>query len=117
MGSGFCSLVFLYCEQKPLPPEPSLGDLPEGCVASVLGYLDPLDICRLVILNRTFGGASSADFVWESKLPANYDTLIQRVFVFFLFPPNLCMKEIYRRRMELPPGEWNSRYRLPVRRT
>ncbi|KAL6958851.1 hypothetical protein U1Q18_040196 [Sarracenia purpurea var. burkii] len=51
MGSGFCSLVFLYCAQKPLPPEPSLGDLREGCVAFVLGYLDPLDICRLVKLN------------------------------------------------------------------
>ncbi|KAL6961110.1 hypothetical protein U1Q18_048307 [Sarracenia purpurea var. burkii] len=37
MGCGFCSLVFLCCEQKSLPPEPSLGDLPEGCVASVLG--------------------------------------------------------------------------------
>ncbi|KAL6979634.1 hypothetical protein U1Q18_021289 [Sarracenia purpurea var. burkii] len=95
MGSGFCSLVFLYSAQKPLPPEPSLGDLPECCVASVLGYLDPPEICRLAKLNRTFRGASSADFVWESKLPANYDTLIQTVFDFF--PPNLCKKEIYKR--------------------
>lgn len=60
-------------------PEPGLGDLPESCVASVLVYLDPPQICRMAMLNRAFRGASSADFVWESKLPLNYEDVIDRV--------------------------------------
>ncbi|KZV42116.1 hypothetical protein F511_11110 [Dorcoceras hygrometricum] len=60
--------------------EPGLGDLPESCVASVLVYLDPPQICRLASLNRAFRGASYADFVWESKLPVNCDSVLQRVF-------------------------------------
>lgn len=58
-----------------------LGDLPESCVASVLMNLDPNDICRLAKLNKAFRGASSADFVWESKLPANYQQIVEKIFV------------------------------------
>jgi hypothetical protein len=57
-----------------------LGDLPESCVAFVLVYLDPPKICKLAMINMAFRGASSADFVWESKLPPNYDSVIGRVF-------------------------------------
>lgn len=95
MGSGFSFLISLYNFQKPPSPEPSLGDLPEGCVASILVYLDPPEICTLSRLNRAFRFASSADFVWESKLPPNYDFLIRRVFDDF--PSKLCMKDMYAR--------------------
>ncbi|CAL5432982.1 unnamed protein product [Camellia sinensis] len=95
MGSGFSFLISLYNFQKPPLPEPSLGDLPEGCVASILVYLDPPEICTLSRLNRAFRFASSADFVWESKLPPNYDFLIRRVFDDF--PSKLCMKDMYAR--------------------
>ncbi|XP_052211064.1 F-box protein PP2-A12-like [Diospyros lotus] len=92
MGSGLSSL---FTARNPPSPEPSLGDLPESCVASVVAYLDPPEICRLALLNRAFSGASSADFVWESKLPQNYHSVIQKVFD--RFPSNLCKKEIYAR--------------------
>uniref|UniRef100_A0A7C9A1D0 F-box domain-containing protein n=1 Tax=Opuntia streptacantha TaxID=393608 RepID=A0A7C9A1D0_OPUST len=57
-----------------------LGDMPESCIAAVLGHLDPPEICRLARLNRAFRGASSADFIWESKLPPNYCFLIHKLF-------------------------------------
>ncbi|KAJ8441549.1 hypothetical protein Cgig2_026350 [Carnegiea gigantea] len=57
-----------------------LGDMPESCIAAVLGHLDPPEICRLARLNRAFRGASSADFIWESKLPPNYTFLIHKLF-------------------------------------
>lgn len=60
--------------------KPGLGDLPESCVALIIESLDPPDICRLAKLNRAFRGASLADFVWESKLPSNYPTLIEKIF-------------------------------------
>ena len=53
-----------------------LGDLPENCVAEVLLRLDPLEICRMARLSRTFRGAASGDVVWESKLPRNYVRLL-----------------------------------------
>ncbi|KAL9266753.1 F-box protein PP2-A12-like protein [Drosera capensis] len=58
----------------------SLGELPESCVAMVLMNLEPTEICKLAGLNRAFRGAASADFVWEKKLPGNYQRLIERVF-------------------------------------
>lgn len=89
MGSAFS---FLISSTEPI--DPSLGDLPESCVASVLVYMDPPEICKLSMLNRAFRGASSADFVWESKLPLNYSSIIQRVQN---FPNNLCKRDIYAR--------------------
>ncbi|KAF8026583.1 hypothetical protein BT93_F3159 [Corymbia citriodora subsp. variegata] len=76
--------------------KPRLGDIPESCVASVLMYLDPPDICSLARLNRAFRGASSADFIWVSKLPENYEVIVEKV----LEEPkvlNLGKKEIYAR--------------------
>ncbi|OWM64186.1 F-box protein PP2-A13 [Punica granatum] len=76
--------------------KPRLGDIPESCVALVLVYLDPPEICNLARLNRAFHGASSADFIWESKLPPNYRAIIEQV----LDEPkllNLGKKDIYAR--------------------
>ncbi|KAK2989037.1 hypothetical protein RJ640_018826 [Escallonia rubra] len=96
MGSGFSFLVTHSAAMHPSPAsDPGLGDLPESCVAAVLGYLEPTEICKIAGLNRAFRGASSADFVWESKLPANYDSVIKRVFDDF--PEGLCKKDIYAR--------------------
>ncbi|XP_061337295.1 F-box protein PP2-A12-like [Gastrolobium bilobum] len=74
-------------------PTPTLGGLPESCVALILGYAEPPQICKLATLNRTFRAASCADFVWESKLPANYDVLVTKIFGDF--PINLGKRAIY----------------------
>jgi hypothetical protein len=57
-------------------PEIGLGDLPELCAAAVLVNLNPTEICQLAKLNRVFRGAASADFVWQAKLPDNYNYLM-----------------------------------------
>ncbi|XP_023917098.1 F-box protein PP2-A13 [Quercus suber] len=62
------------------PLQPRLGDIPESCIASVLMYLDPPEICKLARLNRAFRGASEADFIWELKLPTNYRYIMEKVF-------------------------------------
>jgi len=71
----------------------TLGELPESCVASIIGYMDPPQICQLATLNRAFRAASSADFVWESKLPKNYHLLLAKIF--HDFPINLGKRDIY----------------------
>lgn len=97
MGSAFSFLLPDGGACASAPASPGLGDLPESCVASVLVHLDPQQICQLAVLNRAFRGASSADFVWESKLPPNYSALIERVFEDKKFPVNLCKRDIYAR--------------------
>lgn len=74
------SCIAPYANGGNSPSKPRLGDIPESCVALVLMYLDPTDICQLATLNRAFHGASTADFVWESKLPSNYRFLIEKLF-------------------------------------
>lgn len=72
---------------------PGLGDIPEACVACVFLYLTPPEICNLARLNRAFRGAASSDPVWESKLPPNYQDLLE------LMPPeryqNLSKKDVF----------------------
>ncbi|KAJ8771517.1 hypothetical protein K2173_026694 [Erythroxylum novogranatense] len=72
-----------------------LDDVPENCVSSIYMYLDPPEICKLARLNRTFHGASLADFVWEAKLPSNYKFLVERVL--HETAENLSKKEIFAR--------------------
>ncbi|CAL1375433.1 unnamed protein product [Linum trigynum] len=75
-----CSLFGAFSPPIQQPPRrPTLGDLPESCVAPILANLDPVEICKLATLNRACRGASWADFVWESKLPENYRDLMERV--------------------------------------
>lgn len=87
MGSG---LSLFFAQET---PGTNLGDLPESCVASVLENMEPQQICQLAVLNRAFRGASSADFVWESKLPLNYDEIFKRLFG--NFDDQVCKKEIF----------------------
>lgn len=93
MGSGFSVIFKVFDGSSPSSSDPGLGDLPEGCVASILAHMDPQEICGLARLNRAFRGASSADFVWESKLPRNYRLVARKVFGDF--PENSSKKEIY----------------------
>ncbi|KAK9079676.1 hypothetical protein SSX86_001349 [Deinandra increscens subsp. villosa] len=103
MGSGFSSFL-VTCTTPSPPPATGLGDLPESVVAPVLAHLNPQQICRLAALNRAFRAASSADFVWESKLPENYNSITSRLIDDNdinnnddKFPSNLCKKDIYAR--------------------
>ncbi|KAL6501648.1 hypothetical protein OROGR_026781 [Orobanche gracilis] len=94
MGLSFS----LLAPNRSASPDPGLGDLPESCLASVLWYLDPMQICQLAMMNRAFRGASTADFLWESKLPLNYEDVIARVFgEKNVFPKVLCKKDTYAR--------------------
>ncbi|KAH0884429.1 hypothetical protein HID58_060525 [Brassica napus] len=60
--------------------EPRLSDLPDNCVALIMMRLDPPEICRLARLSRVFRRASSADFIWEPKLPPSYRAIARKVF-------------------------------------
>lgn len=95
MGANFSALFWDPNGATPglAAAKPGLGDLPESCVALIIGSLDPTEICKLGKLNRAFRGASLADFVWESKLPPNYRTLIEKVFGDL--KKNLSKREIY----------------------
>lgn len=74
MGAGVSSIM--GPDGEPSDGYSGLGDMPESCVAAVLLYLDPPEICSVARLNRAFRGAASADFVWELKLPTNYNYLM-----------------------------------------
>ena len=61
-----------------LSSETSLDDIPENCISSMMMNFDPQEICSLARVNKTFHRASSANFVWESKLPQNYKFLLNK---------------------------------------
>ncbi|KAL1319303.1 hypothetical protein HN51_071582 [Arachis hypogaea] len=56
-----------------------LGDIPESCISFMMMSFDPKEICQLAKVNKTFHRASSADFVWESKLPQSYEFLLNKI--------------------------------------
>ncbi|XP_060180049.1 F-box protein PP2-A12-like isoform X3 [Lycium barbarum] len=91
MGVSF-SLLIPPISATP-PPCPGIVDLPENCVASVMTYLDPPEICKLSMLNRNFRIAGYADCIWESKLPTNYELIIERLFE--NFDENLCKRDVF----------------------
>ncbi|CAK9160984.1 unnamed protein product [Ilex paraguariensis] len=90
MGAGFSDFGR---ESIEAPSKPGLGEIPESCVALILTCLDAPEICRLAVLNRVFHRASSADFVWESKLPENYRVLVKKLLD--ESPESLAKKELY----------------------
>ena len=95
MGANISGAVVDGNEGAP-PLRPRLGDIPESCAALVLAQLDPPEICKLARLNRFFHGASSADFIWESKLPSNYKFIVEKVLGDTILL-NLQKKELYAR--------------------
>lgn len=99
MGLGSSSLQAEQNGSLILPAKPTLGGLPESCVALILERLDPLQICKLANLNRTFRSASWADFVWDSKLPPNYNVLVEKILKDL--PSSLGKRGIYARLCQL----------------
>ncbi|CAN8276951.1 unnamed protein product [Cochlearia groenlandica] len=77
MGSGLS--LFNNNPSSSSSSYPGLGDLPENCVSLIPQNLDPVEICRLSKLNKAFHGASWADSVWESKLPQDYKSIIEKI--------------------------------------
>ncbi|KAL9225290.1 hypothetical protein vseg_001235 [Gypsophila vaccaria] len=75
-------------------PGIGLGDLPENCVAMILGRLGPQEICRFAIINKTFYWASLSNVVWGSKLPSNYEFLLGNLFSGR--PKQVGKRDIYR---------------------
>lgn len=93
MGAGFSG--FASESDGGCPIRPSLGDVPESCISSILMFLDPPEICKLAMLNKAFHGASLADFVWETKLPSNYKFLVKKILD--QSPESLSKKDIFAR--------------------
>lgn len=79
MGSGFSGLDAEKGPGHGGSSRTGLEGVPEMCLAVILGYLEPPEICKSAMLNKTFHRASSADFVWESKLPDNYQILVNKL--------------------------------------
>nr|XP_043626623.1 F-box protein PP2-A13-like [Erigeron canadensis] len=71
----------LSSDEPESPSELNLGDIPESCVALMLSYLEPHEICKLARINRAFRAASTADFIWVSKLPNNYHHLVEKLWL------------------------------------
>lgn len=85
----------LTAEGSNHPSKLKLGDIPESCIALVLSQLDPPEICKLARLNRAFRAASSADFIWDVKLPSNYQYLVDEYLT--ENPNKLGKNEVYAR--------------------
>ncbi|KAI3735231.1 hypothetical protein L6452_14723 [Arctium lappa] len=101
MGSGFSSNFWdnkdetpASCSNLPLK-RLGLGDLPENCLAMVLDHFDPPEICKLARVNQAFYRASSADVLWESRLPENYGVLVKKLLE--VYDCSLGKKDIYAR--------------------
>ncbi|XP_004248570.1 F-box protein PP2-A13 [Solanum lycopersicum] len=77
MGANVSSSI--DSTQNKLSKSKKLEDIPEACVALVLSYLNPSEICMMARINRAFHAASSADFIWESKLPSNYKYILHEL--------------------------------------
>lgn len=92
------------------PSKLKLGDIPESCVALVLSYLDPPEICKLARLNRAFRAASSADFIWDAKLPSNYHHLVDDYLI--KNPTKLGKNETYARLSRPVPFDSGNKVRF-----
>ncbi|XP_016438479.1 F-box protein PP2-A13-like [Nicotiana tabacum] len=80
MGANSSSIDSNSANGSNHPPlKTKLEDIPEACAALILSYLDPPEICKLARLSRAFSAASSADFIWDSKLPSNYRYILEEL--------------------------------------
>ncbi|XP_061342574.1 putative F-box protein PP2-B12 [Gastrolobium bilobum] len=52
--------------------------LPEGCIATILSYTTPADVCRLSVVSKIFCSAAESDDVWNHFLPSDADIIISR---------------------------------------
>ena len=60
-------------------------NLSRECVASVLEYMDPQEICKVVVFNKAFRGASYADFVFAALFSMAGEWWYLFVYLWFLF--------------------------------
>ncbi|KAL6146899.1 hypothetical protein ACLB2K_057575 [Fragaria x ananassa] len=51
-------------------------DLPEGCVANVIGLTTPRDACRLSLISTDFKSAADSDAVWDKFLPPDTNEIV-----------------------------------------
>ncbi|KAI3800156.1 hypothetical protein L1987_35466 [Smallanthus sonchifolius] len=95
MGSGFSTANNDGSPTRSGERPFGLGDIPENCLAMVLAHLDPPDICNLARVNRSFHLASSADFIWDPKLPENHQILAQKLMFYKGSCECMGKKDIY----------------------
>ncbi|KAJ9703202.1 hypothetical protein PVL29_004831 [Vitis rotundifolia] len=50
--------------------------LPEGCIAGILAWTSPRDVCRMSAVSPEFLSAAESDALWENFLPADYREII-----------------------------------------
>ncbi|KAE9460072.1 hypothetical protein C3L33_08023, partial [Rhododendron williamsianum] len=102
MGGGSSAFAIAEWDGSGNPAtKPRLEDIPENCIALVLARLDPTEICKLAGLNQAFRGASSADFIWEVKLPLNYGYIVdqlgdEKIQKCSISSPNLVVRSSWR---------------------
>ncbi|KAG4953432.1 hypothetical protein AAZX31_14G071300 [Glycine max] len=53
-----------------------LQDLPEGCIAKILSYTTPVDVCRLSLVSKAFRSAAESDTVWDCFLLSDFTSII-----------------------------------------
>ncbi|XP_062003902.1 putative F-box protein PP2-B12 [Rosa rugosa] len=53
-------------------------DLPEGCIANVIGLTTPPDACRLSLTSTDFKSAADSDAVWDKFLPPDTNEILSR---------------------------------------
>lgn len=54
------------------------NNLPEGCIANILSFTSPRDVCRLSLLSSTFRSAAQSDAVWNKFLPSDFHTILSQ---------------------------------------
>ncbi|XP_061342639.1 putative F-box protein PP2-B12 [Gastrolobium bilobum] len=52
--------------------------LPEGCIATILSFTTPADVCRLSVVSKIFRSAAESDDVWNHFLPSDADIITSR---------------------------------------
>ncbi|XP_057994636.1 F-box protein At2g02240 [Hevea brasiliensis] len=67
----------------------------EGCVAHVLSFTSPQEACRLSLISHTFNEAANSDIVWNSFLPADYQSIVSRSSDSSLLASRLPRKQMF----------------------
>lgn len=60
--------------------------LPEDCVAHILSFTSPIDVCRVSLISSIVKSMADSDNVWEKFLPHNYQGIVSRL----VDPPLSC---------------------------
>ncbi|XP_061342622.1 putative F-box protein PP2-B12 [Gastrolobium bilobum] len=53
-----------------------LQALPEGCIAHILSYTTPVDVCSLSLISKAFCSAAESDSLWDRFLPSDLVSII-----------------------------------------